>query len=144
MAVPAAALAMQAIQNRPKVKVNVSKDVTTVLLAGSLGVGVFFAAWVLAKKWKRNRREVNALQPGNPANYAIRLKLAFENDKPFGWGTDEEAVFQTLEEIPSDAMRRKVERAYKDLYGSHLSADLMDELTTQEFAIAQEIINSKT
>ncbi len=141
MAIPAA-LAAQAIKNRPKVPV--SKDVTTVLLASGLGIGVFFAVRALVKKFKRNNREMNALEPGNPANFAIRLKLAFENNKPFGWGTNEEVVFRTLEEIPSDAVRRKVERAYKDLYGRNLSADLMDELSTEEFAIAQEIINSKT
>ncbi len=142
MALPAAALAVKAIQKTPKV--TLGKNVTTVLLASGLGIGVFFTLRALMIRFKRNRREINALQPGNPANFAIRLKLAFENDKPFGWGTNEEAVYQTLEEIPSYAILKKVERAYRDLYGSNLSADLMDELSTEEFAIAQEIINSKT
>ncbi|TSE02695.1 annexin [Aquimarina algiphila] len=142
MALPAAALAVEAIKNRPKI--SVSKDVTTVLLASGLGVGVFFAVRALVRKFKRNNRERHALQPGNPANFAIRLKMAFENDNAFGWGTDEEVVFDTIEQIPSASMMRKVERAYKDLYGNNLSADLANELSTEEFAIAQEIINSKT
>ncbi|TSE03232.1 annexin [Aquimarina algiphila] len=142
MALPAATLAVEAIKNRPKI--SVSKDVTTVLLASGLGIGVFFAVRALVRKFKRNNRERHALQPGNPANFAIRLKMAFENDNAFGWGTDEEVVFDTIEQIPNASMMRKVERAYKDLYGNNLSADLMSELSTEEFAIAQEIINSKT
>ncbi len=142
MALPAATLALQAIKNRPKI--SVGKDVTTVLLAGGLGIGTFFAIRALVRKLKRNNRERHALQPGNPANYASRLRMAFDNDNSFGWGTDEELVFMTIELIPGAAMMRKVERAYKDLYGNNLSADLMDELSTAEFAIVQEIINSKT
>ncbi|TSE03063.1 annexin [Aquimarina algiphila] len=141
MALPAAALAVEAIKNRPKI--SVSKDVTTVLLASGLGIGMFFAVRALVRKFKRNNRERHALQPGNPANFAIRLKMAFENDNAFGWGTDEEMVFNTIEQIPNASMMRKVERAYKDLYGNNLSADLANELSTEEFAIAQEIINLK-
>ncbi|WP_282088281.1 hypothetical protein [Aquimarina algiphila] len=142
MALPA--LAMREISKKASTKVRINKDVTTVLLASGLGIGMFFAVRALVRKFKRNNRERHALQPGNPANYAIRLKMAFENDNAFGWGTDEEVVFNTIEQIPNTAMMRKVERAYKDLYGNNLSADLASELSTEEFAIAQEIINSKT
>ena len=83
------------------------------------------------------------MEEGNPANYAIRIQMAFENDNAFGWGTDEEALFRILEKIPTESMMRKVGRAYRDLTGRNLAADLQSELTTQEFAIANEIINTK-
>ncbi len=140
MALPV--LAMQAIKNRPKVKV--SPTATNILVASGLTIGVFFLVRSLVRGYKRNHRERHALRPGNPANFATRLKMAFENDNAFGWGTDEELVFQTIELIPSISMMRKVERAYRDLYGSNLSADLKSELSSEEFAIVQQIINSKT
>lgn len=115
----------------------------TILLATGLGIGTFFLIREIVRKIKRNQRAGQALQEGNPSNYAIRLKMAFENDNAFGWGTDEEALFQTLEEIPSIAMMRKVQRAYRDLHNSNLALDLKNELTTNEYAIALEIINSK-
>ena len=141
MALPAAALAVQAYKNRPKVQMGTTAG--TILLATGIGVGIFFGVRALVRKAKRNARERNALDPGNPANYATRLKMAFENDNAFGWGTDEEAVFRTLEEIPSNAMRKRVERAYKDLYGRNLAADLKSELSTAEYAVAQQIITTK-
>ncbi|WP_108866862.1 hypothetical protein [Aquimarina aquimarini] len=140
MALPT--LAMQAIKNRPKIKV--SPTASNILIASGLTIGVFFLVRSLVRGFKRNHRERHALKPGNPANYATQLKMAFENDNSFGWGTNEEAVFTTIEQIPSASMMRKVARAYRDLYGSHLSADLKSELTSEEFAIAQEIINLKS
>ncbi len=142
MTLPAAALAVQAIKSKPKLKVN--SKVTTVVLTAGLGLGAFFAVRALVRKFKRNNRERLALNEGNPANYATQLKMAFENDNAFGWGTDEEMVYRILEQIPSASLMRRVLRAYKDLYNSNLSTDLKNELTTQEYAIALEIINSKT
>ncbi|WP_271729099.1 hypothetical protein [Aquimarina algiphila] len=140
MALPAA-LAFQAIKNTKKPKV--SSDVITVLLAGGITVGMFFGVRFLVRRIKRNNRERHALERGNPASFATQIKMAFENDNVFSWGTDEKALFQTLELIPSAIMMRKVQRAYRDLYNSHLAADLKSELSTQEYAIAQEIINLK-
>ncbi len=141
MALPAAALAVQAIKNKPKVKVN--SKVTAVVLSTALGLGVFFAGRALWRSLKRNIREGQILKEGNPASFATQLKMAFENDNAFGWGTDEEAVYRTLEQIPDTSMMRRVQRAYKDLFGKNLASDLKSELSTQEFAIAQEIINAK-
>ena len=134
-------LVAQAIQKRPKV--SVGKQTTTILLATGLGAVTFLGIRALVRKFKKNIREGQALEEGNPANYAIRIQMAFENDNAFGWGTDEEALFRILEEIPTESMMRKVGRAYRDLTGRNLAADLQSELTTQEFAIANEIINTK-
>ena len=141
MPLPAAALALQALKKRPKVRAN--KTVTSVLLAAGLGAGAFWGIRALWKKFKKDFREGQALDEGNPANFAIRLVMAFENDNAFGWGTDEEALYRTLEEIPTRSMMSKVQRAYKDLVNRNLAADMQSELTTEEFAIANEIMNSK-
>lgn len=141
MALPTAALAMQAIKNKPKVTVN--RTITSVLFATGLGAATFFGIRLLVRKFKKDIREGQALTEGNPANFAIRLEMAFENDNAFGWGTDEEALFRTLDQIPTAIMMRKVQRAYRDLTGRNLAADLQSELTTEEFTIANEIINSK-
>ncbi|MBQ4818880.1 hypothetical protein [Aquimarina sp. MMG016] len=140
MALPAA-LAVQAIKKRSKV--TVGRKTTNILLATGLGVAAFWGVRALWRRFKRDIREGQALNEGNPANFAIRLVMAFENDNAFGWGTDEETLFRTLEQIPTASMMRKVQRAYRDLEGRNLAADLQSELTTEEFAIANEIINSK-
>ncbi|WP_299221286.1 hypothetical protein [uncultured Aquimarina sp.] len=140
MAIPAA-LAIRTIKSKPKI--SVGKTTTSILLAVGLGAAAFFGIRALVKKFKRDIREGQALIEGNPANFAIRLVMAFENDNAFGWGTDEESLFRTLEQIPTATMMRKVRRAYRDLEGRNLAADLQSELTTEEFAIANEIINSK-
>ena len=143
MAIPVAAIAAQAIKNTPRPKVSVGRTTSAILLATGLGTVAFFGIRALVNKFKKDIRESQALEEGNPANFAIRLVMAFENDNAFGWGTDEEVLFQTLEQIPTASMMRKVERAYKDLEGRNLATDLASELTTEEFAIANEIINSK-
>ena len=82
---------------------------------------------------------------GNPAAYATQLKMAFENDNYFGWGTNEQLVFDTLESIPNWSTWLKVQKAYRDLNdGRNLAADLKEELDTGEFAMAMQIINSKS
>ena len=144
MALPvAAAIAAQAIKSTPRPKVSVGRTTSAVLLATGLGAAAFLGIRALVNKFKKDIREGQALEEGNPANFAIRLVMAFENDNAFGWGTDEEVLFQTLEQVPTASMMRKVERAYRDLEGRNLAADLASELTTEEFAIANEIINSK-
>ena len=139
-----AILAAKAINNRPKIKVGPTAG--TLLLASGLGIGTFFLVRGLVRKFKRNTRERKALNPGAAENYVLRLILAFENANSIGWGTDEEALFRTLEENHSAAVMRKVIKAYPDLDKSrrNLAAVLKSELTSREFAIANEIINSKT
>ena len=141
MALPA--VAMTAWQNRPKI--TISNQLTTALLATGAGVGVFLGIRAVVRNFKQGIREQQALIEGNPAAFATRLKMAFENDNSFGWGTDEQAVFDTLEAIPDWSTWLKVQKAYRDLNnGRSLAADLKEELSTEEFAKAMQIINSKS
>jgi hypothetical protein len=143
MAVPIAAykVGQLAWQNRPRI--SISSQVTSTILAVGAAAGVFLGIKAVVKNFKQGIRENQALTEGNPAAFATQLKMAFENDNYFGWGTDEEAVFTVLEMIPTSSVMNKVQRAYRDLYGRNLAADLKDELSSEEFATALQIINSK-
>ena len=140
MALPVTAY--KAWQSRPRI--GVSSQVITALLATSAGVGAFLGIRSVVRNFKQGVRERQALTDGNPAAFATQLKMAFENDNYFGWGTDEEAVFRVLEAIPNRTTWLKVQRAYRDLNdGRNLAADLMEELNSEEYGIAMQIINSK-
>ncbi len=144
MAIPIAAYKAGQIawQNRPRI--SVSSQVTSTLLAAGAAVGVFLGIKSVVKNFKQGIREQQALTEGNPATFATQLKMAFENDNYFGWGTDEEAIFSVLEAIPSNNIMNKVQRAYRDLYGRNLASDLKEELSSKEFTTALQIINSKS
>lgn len=134
-------LAYKAWQSRPQI--TVSSQVTSTVLAIGAAAGVFLGVRSVVKNFKQGIREQQALVEGNPAAYATQLKMAFENDNYYGWGTDEEAVFSILEAVPSASLMTKVQRAYRDLYGRNLAADLKEELATEEFSLALQIINAK-
>lgn len=134
-------LAYKAWQSRPRI--TVSSQVTSTVLAIGAAAGVFLGVRSVVKNFKQGIREQQALVEGNPAAYATQLKMAFENDNYYGWGTEEEAVFSILEAVPSASLMTKVQRAYRDLYGRNLAADLKEELATEEFSLALQIINAK-
>lgn len=141
MALPLAA--SKAWQSRPKV--TISQQLTTALLATGAGLGIFLGIRAVVRNFKQGIRERQSLTSGNPAAYATQLKMAFENDNYFGWGTNEQLVFDTLESIPNWSTWLKVQKAYRDLNdGRNLAADLKEELDTGEFAMAMQIINSKS
>lgn len=77
----------------------------------------------------------------SPAAYAADLHMAFENDTMFGWGTDEELIYETFKKMPNKAFMADVESSYKRLYGSNLSTDLQEELDIDEFKQLKEIID---
>ena len=134
-------LALKALQNRPRI--SIGSQLTSVLLATGLGVGIFLGIRAVTKNLKKGIRERQALRPGNPAAFATRFKLAFENDNAFGWGTDEEAIYRTIEQIPDAATFRRVQIAYRDLYGSNLAATFKSELSSEEYNTVLDLITTK-
>lgn len=138
---PAATAIRTVYTKRPKI--TIGSQLTTALIATGAGIGVFLGIRGVVRSFKKNLREQEALVEGSPATFATQLKLAFENDNYFGWGTNEQMLFSNLEAIPSQSMFRKVQRAYRDLFNRHLSADLKSELDSEEYLLALQIINSK-
>jgi hypothetical protein len=123
-------------------------DYKNIIIYSTLGLGVstgmFFLIRHFVKKAQVSKIEAHSLEEGDPGNYAKMFKAAFENDNSFGWGTDEELVFNTMRQIPTKAMYQKVQNAYKIMYGSDLNADLADELDIDELTKAEQILNLKS
>lgn len=109
-----------------------------VLLGGS-----FFIGRSIIRRARANSEEKKTYQEGNAATYAKQIKMAFENDMWWGWGTDEEALRRTIRVIPSKDEFRKVINSYQKLYARSMMADMQEELTTAEYNEMLAIIAAK-
>jgi hypothetical protein len=112
--------------------------VSVVVLGGS-----FFVGRSLIRKARSTSEEKKTYDEGNAAAYAQKLKMAFENDMWFGWGTDEEAIRNVIRAVPSKEEFKKVINSYQKLYASSLMMDLKNELTTSEYNEMLAIIAGK-
>jgi hypothetical protein len=123
------------------------QNLKTRVIYSALGVGTATGAVLLVrhfyKKWQTNRTEKHSLQEGDPATYAKQLKMAFDNDLPFGMGTDEAAIIKVFEELPSKKSYERVQQAYFRLYTRSLNADLEDELSSEDYNNLIRILNAK-
>jgi hypothetical protein len=114
----------------------------SILGAGS-ATGLFLLGRHIYKKTVANRSQSDSMEEGDPATFAKQLKMAFDNDVAFGWGTNEDAVTRVFEEIPSKNMYSKVQKEYSNMYGRSLNADLEDELSSDEYNELIRILNGK-
>jgi hypothetical protein len=123
------------------------QNLKTVVIYSTLGVGtatgLFFLARHFYKKTRANLSEKRSLEEGDPATFAKQLKMAFENDNYFGWGTNWNVVKQVFLGIQSKNMYAKVQREYFNLYSKSLNADLEDELSSDEYNELIRILNAK-
>ena len=110
------------------------KEIITYSLLGVVVLGgSFFIGRHLVRKARSDSEEKKTYEEGNEATMAKQLKMAFENDMWFGWGTDEEAIRKTLQAVPSKEVFRKVINSYQKLYARSLMKDMQDELTSTEY-----------
>jgi hypothetical protein len=118
-----------------------------IITYGLLGVivlgGSFFIGRKLVRRAKSYTEEKKTYEEGNEATFAKQLKMAFENDNWFGWGTDEEAIRKTLRDLPSKEFFRRVINSYQKLYSRSLMKDMQDELTSTEYSEMLAIIGAK-
>jgi len=105
--------------------------------------GSFFIGRSIVRKARATSEQKKTYEDGNSAAFAQQLKMAFENDNYFGWGTDEEAVRSVVRKIPSKEEFKKVINSYQKLYAKSLMADLKNELTTTEYNEMLAIIAGK-
>lgn len=123
------------------------QNLKTLVIYSSLGIGtvtgLFFLGRRVLKNVLANQSEKNSLEEGDPATYAKQLKMAFDNDNSFGWGTNEEVVMQVFNDIPSKSMYAKIQKEYSRMYGKNLNADLEDELSSEEYNELIRILNAK-
>jgi hypothetical protein len=123
------------------------QELKTVVVYSSLGVGTATGLFLLVrhfyKKSQANRSEKHSLEEGDPATYAKQLKMAFDNDNYMSWGTNEEAVKQVFEELPSRKMFERVQKEYFRMYSRSLNADLEEELSSDEYNELIRLLNTK-
>ncbi|MEI9909781.1 MAG: hypothetical protein WDO71_08945 [Bacteroidota bacterium] len=105
--------------------------------------GSFFIGRSIIRKARATTEEKKTYEEGNPATYAKQVKMSFENDMWWGWGTDEEVLRKTIQAIPSREEFKKVINSYQKLYARSMMADMQDELTTSEYNEMLAIIASK-
>lgn len=111
-----------------------------VVLAG----GTLAAGTILYKKYRRRKVNDQSLYEENPASYARQLIMAFENDMPFGWGTDEDMVYEVYRRIPTKSFYRKVQEAYRiESKGGNLNEDLAGEVSSSIYNDLIRIISNK-
>lgn len=118
-----------------------------IVLYGSLSLVVLGGSFFIGRRLIRDARstseEKKTYSDDYAAYYAQKLKLAFENDMPFGWGTDEEGVREIFRAVPSKEIFKDIMNSYQKLYARSLMMDLKEELTTTEYNEMLAIISAK-
>jgi hypothetical protein len=117
------------------------------LTYGIVGLVVLSGSFFIGRSIVRNARATSeqkkTYEDGNAAAFAQQIKMAFENDNYFGWGTDEESIRSVIRKIPSKEEFKKVMNSYQKLYARSLMADMKDELATSEYNEMLAIISGK-
>jgi hypothetical protein len=105
--------------------------------------GSFFIGRSIVRNARATSEQKKTYEDGNAAAFAQQLKMAFENDNYFNWGTDEEAIRSVIRKIPSKEFFKQVINSYQKLYARSLMADMKDELATSEYNEMLAIIAGK-
>ena len=105
--------------------------------------GSFFIGRNLVRGVRSTTEQKKTYEDGNAAAFAQQLKMAFENDNYFEWGTDEESIRGVIRKIPSKEEFKKVIGSYQKLYARSLMGDLKTELATSEYNEMLAIISGK-
>ncbi|HXU26795.1 MAG TPA: hypothetical protein VN698_06150 [Bacteroidia bacterium] len=106
-----------------------------------IGSGLFFGIRTIVRHVRSNKEQTLSLNDDSTANYAKRLKMAFDNDG--FWGTNVEQVRKVFSELPSKQAFTAVCKSYKNLYSANLIVDLTSELTSTEYYEMQNVLASK-
>jgi len=110
-----------------------------------IGIVVLGGAFIIGRKVVLNNRanneEQKTFESGSIPAFAKQIKMAFENDG--WWGTDVEALRDTIRSIPSKEDFVKVMNSYSRLYNRTMMRDMQDELQTTEYNELLAIIAGK-
>ena len=112
--------------------------VSLVVLGGS-----FFIGRSVVRGARSNSEQKKTYDDGSAAAFAQQLKMAFENDNYFGWGTDEDSIRSVIRKVPSKEEFKKVINSYQKLYAKSIMADMKNELTATEYNEMLAIIAGK-
>jgi len=115
------------------------------LVFGLTGIIVLGGAIILVRKMASKKRadaeEKLTYQDGSTATLAKQIKMAFANDG--WWGTNTEALRDTIRRIPSRQAFRQTMDSYQKLYSSSLLRDMESELQLSEYNEMLAIIAAK-
>lgn len=110
-----------------------------------IGIVVLGGAFIIGRKVvlsnRANNEEQKTFESGSIPAFAKQVKMAFENDG--WWGTDVEALRDTIRSIPSKEDFVKVMNSYSRLYNRTMMRDMQDELQTTEYNELLAIIAGK-
>lgn len=137
-----------ASKNQPQQQTVVAQSpsrIKEVVIYSALGMVLVGGSIYIASKFVRtqvaNVEEKKSLNPEGGATTAKQIKMAFDNDG--WWGTDEEGLRKALRGIPDKKTYREVAASYKRLYGTPLTKDMQDELTSTEYEEMMMIVTGK-
>lgn len=87
----------------------------------------------------------SVVTPARLAAWATRINAASEHESSWLWpyGTDEEAVYAVLRELPSALAACQLDRTYQSMFGKGMFTELNDELDYSELQSAYGIIMQK-
>lgn len=105
--------------------------------------GSFFIGRSIVRGARATSEQKKTYEDGNAASFAQQLRMAFENDNYFEWGTDKDVVREVLRKVPSKDYFKQVINSYQKLYARSLMGDLKSELTTSEYNEMLGIIAGK-
>jgi hypothetical protein len=112
-----------------------------------VGLAVLSGSFLLGRSIVRGAKatgeQKKTYEDGNAASFAQQLRMAFENDNYFEWGTDEEAIRSVIRKVPSKEFFKGVINSYQKLYARSLMGDLKNELATTEYNEMLAIIAGK-
>jgi hypothetical protein len=113
------------------------RSTATVLKYSLLGIlvlgGGALAVRSIIRKSRANSEEMKTYEEGAEATFAKQIKMAFDNDMAFGWGTDEEKLRAIVRAIPSREAFVNVMKSYQKLYNRSMMRDMQDELGSTEY-----------
>lgn len=117
------------------------------LTYAALGLVLLGGSFLLGRSVVRGARATSeqkrTYEDESAASFAQQLKMAFENDNYFEWGTDEDAIRTVIRKVPSKEFFKQVMASYQKLYARSLMADLKNELASTEYNEMLAIIGGK-
>lgn len=105
--------------------------------------GTFYIGRNIVRDTRSTSEQKKTYEDGNAASFAQQLRMAFENDNYFEWGTDEEGIRDIIRKVPSKEFFKQIINSYQKLYARSLMGDLKNELTSSEYNEMLAIIAGK-
>lgn len=113
-----------------------------VLLTGT-AVGAYFIVKNEIEKKKQDAAVDKSFDAGDPNNFALRLRMAIQNDHWFQWWADIPKIIQVFKEIPTKDSYKKVLTAYRNQFKRDLNIDLKEKLSQNDMAVLLQIYGRK-